>query len=244
MDIREAIDTRISCRAYSERPVEQDKLAQLQACIDEANTCPDLHFQLYGPRTENGSAIDMSPKMFSGTVSHYAALAGTDDDLTREEVGYFGEKLVLLATQLGLGTCWVASTFDRDTCRVDLATGEVLHDVVPIGYAMERTPLKQRTIRAGLRGRDKKPEQMMDVGSEEVPQWFRDAVDAVLKGPSAINEQPVVFSYRTDRVTASIAQVKSGREHEDLGIAKLHFEIGSGYRGRWGWGDGAEFILS
>lgn len=26
----------------------------------------------------------------------------------------------------------------------------------------------------------------------------------------------------------------------DLGIAKLHFEIGAG-GGRWDWGDGAEF---
>lgn len=51
--------------------------------------------------------------MFSG-VNSYFAMAGRRADLClREKVGYWGEKLVLEATRLGLGTCWVGGTFDR-----------------------------------------------------------------------------------------------------------------------------------
>ena len=31
-----------------------------------------------------------------------------------ETCGYYGERLVLLAQQLGLNTCWVAMTYSKD----------------------------------------------------------------------------------------------------------------------------------
>jgi len=248
MDLNRAIETRISCRSYADLPIEQEKLDRLQRCIDTANTEAGLHFQLFGPREDEAgrqyAALDMNPRMFAGTVYHYAALVGHDDELTREKVGYYGEKLVLLATLMGLGTCWVASTFDRDTCRADIGEDEILYDVVPLGYAMGKTPFKQKTIRAGLRRHDKSPAQMVETDLAELPRWFEDAIAAVIKGPSAINEQPVTFVYRAGRITAEVREIKRGREIEDLGIAKLHFEIGSGERGTWQWGNGAEFVLN
>lgn len=247
MDIIKAIETRISCRAFQDRAIDQEVIDRLSAEIEHINNSTDLHFQLFGPR-EDGSVIDMSPKMFAGNPPAYLALVGKKGAVPEEQLGYFGESLVLLATQLGLGTCWVAGTFDRDTTRVELAEGEVLHDVVPIGYVPEKMPLKQRTIRAGIRRRSKKLEDLWNGPTPlaEAPEWIRACIDAVWKGPSAINEQPVIFvqDNADAPVRATLSRVKTGLEYTDLGIAKLHFELVAaecGVPGTWEWGDGGSF---
>ncbi|MGI6220645.1 MAG: nitroreductase family protein [Coriobacteriales bacterium] len=250
MDIIEAIETRISCRAYEQRPVEPEKVAALEEEIASINEKTGLHFQLYGPRA-NGTVIEMSPKMFAGNPPLYAALVSQDNPIDKERLGYYGEQLVLLATQLGLGTCWVASTYDRETTRVELDEGEKLHDVVPIGYAPEKAPLKQRTIRKTIRARDKKLADMWEGPQplDEAPAWMQAAITAVHKGPSAINGQPVVFKQEAEGapITAAIITTKTTQEHTDLGIAKLHFELAAracGVEGTWEWGDGGRFEIA
>lgn len=248
MNIIEAIETRISCRAFEPRAVEEDKVKALEEEIARINGETGLSFQLYGPR-EDGTAIDMNDKMFAGNPPLYAALVSQDNPVDKERLGYYGEQLVLLATQLGLGTCWVASTYDQSTTRVELEEGEKLHDVIPIGYAPEKLPLKQRTIRKTIRSRSKKQEALwngpMPLGA--APSWIQACIDAVWKGPSAINGQPVVFSQEAEGapITADIITTKTTQEHTDLGIAKLHFEIAArecGVEGTWEWGQGGAFI--
>ncbi len=249
MDVIQAIEKRISCRAFAARPVEQEKFEALQAEAERINAETGLHFQMYGPR-EDGTAIDMAANMFGSNPPCYAALVSANDPAIEEKLGYYGEKLVLLAETMGLSTCWVASTYDKETTRVELAAGEVLHDVIPIGYAPEKIPLKQRTIRASIRARSKKQEDLYrgPVALAQAPEWIRACVDAVWKAPSAINEQPVVFVQDAidGPVHAELSRVKTGLEFTDLGIAKYHFEVvadACGMTGAWQWGVGGAFEL-
>lgn len=62
----------------------------------------------------------------------------------------------------------------------------------------------------------------------EAPRWFLDGIDAVLKAPSARNRLPVHFTLDQGIVTASCIP-NGGYEYIDLGIARLHFEIGADY---------------
>lgn len=248
MDIIEAIETRISCRAFTDRPIGQDIYDALAAEIETLNAQGDLHFQLYGPRAD-GTAIDMNRTMFASNPPIYAALVAQEGPLPEEKLGYFGEKLVLKATQMGLGTCWVASTYDRATTRVELATGEKLHDVVPMGYAPAKIPLMQRTIRGRVRGRSKPNEQLYQGPTPlaQAPDWIQAAIQAVQLAPSAVCEQPVVFVQDAPDapIRATIPLVRTKMEYTDLGIAKLHFEIAAaecGVPGTWEWGEGGRFI--
>lgn len=247
MDMMAAIEKRISCRAYAGRPIEAEKFGALKALVDTLNAESGLHFQLYGPRAEGQDAISMSAAMFSGPVYCYAALAAPADVLSGERVGYCGERLVLEATAMGLGTCWVASTFDRKSTRVELAEGEKLWDVIPIGYPAAKTPLKQKTIRAAIRAKGRKAEQMVDsdIPWGELPEWFREAVRAVETGPSAVNRQPVILRWKGGKITAGLRSAEYDLVYNDLGIAKLHFELAAaakGVRGRWEEGADAEFV--
>ena len=247
MDMMTAIEKRISCRAYADRPLEADKFGALEALVQTLNAESGLHFQLYGPRAEGQDAITMSAAMFSGPVYCYAALAGPADPLSGEKVGYCGERLVLEATALGLGTCWVASTYDQKTTRAVLAEGERLWDVIPIGYPAAKTPLKQKTIRAAIRAKGRKAEQMAesDAPWPELPEWFRAGVKAVETGPSAVNRQPVVLRWRDGKITAGLRSTEYDLVYNDLGIAKLHFELAAaarGISGHWDFGVDGEFV--
>ena len=250
MDVVEAIEKRVSCRAFSERGLEAEVVDALRRVVAEVDAQDDLHCELYGP-DDFGPTLSLSLKMFANNPQWYAMLAAPVGPLYEERLGYFGEKLVLAATQLGLGTCWVAGTFDRGATHAELAEGEVLHDVIPLGYAPEKAPLKQRTIRAGLRARSKKQGDLYDGPTPlaQAPAWIQACIDAVWKAPSAINEQPVVFTWDGGEapVAAKLPRVRTGKEYTDLGIAKLHFEIAAhacGIDGTWEWGEGGAFAWS
>lgn len=248
MEIREAIRQRISCRAYGNRMMDEALVRELEETIAQINQDSGLRFQLCGPYDSGEPAVSMSDKMFVGPVFCTAALVAQDTLDEGEKVGYYGERLVLRATQLGLGTCWVASTYDRSTLRLELEEGERLWDIIPLGYAADKTPLKQRTIRAGLRRLDKKPQDLIeaDVPFDSLPEWIRQGIEAVILGPSAINGQPVVFTYKEGQLSAGLPRYKRDIEMNDLGIAKLHFELAAkeaGVTGSWEWGCGGRFRL-
>ena len=244
----EAVQKRISCRSFEDRMIDPDILQKLKECIGQLNEESGLHFQLFSSDSKGRPAIKMAAVMFSGPVYTFAALVGGEDPLSAEKVGYYGHRFVLYAEQLGLGTCWVAGTYDKKSITVDVPEGERIWDVIPMGYATEKIPLKQKTIRKMIRRSDRKPEQFLesDTEYENAPDWIKKGIEAVLLGPSAVNQQPVNIIYRDGKVSAKIWKKGNGLEHNDLGIAKKQFEVGAAYAGVNGHflpGDGAEFVI-
>jgi hypothetical protein len=70
--------------------------------------------------------------------------------------------------------------------------------------------------------------------SNITPKWFQDGVAAALLAPTAVNQQKFHFEYlgtndnNIHRVKAEKSFSLIGYTKIDLGIAKLHFEIGAG----------------
>ncbi len=244
MDLREAAAKRISNRAYTDQPIEPEKLELLQTRIGCINEREGLHFQLIGPSEENGYAALMERRMFASDAKYCIACMGPGDLLTREKLGYFGEELVLLATQLGLGSCWVASTYKKESVAFDLREGEEVACIITIGYVPARTPLRQTAIRAGIRARTKKPAEIMAGDVDGAPEWFKRGVDCVLAGPTAVNMQPVVFFWQDGIASADVPNQQRPIQDVDLGICKYHFMVGSEVDGTWEWGRGGKFVVS
>ena len=78
MDIIQAIEKRISCRAFTDQQVEQEKFDALVEEATRINEETGLHFQIFGPRAD-GTVINMSDKMFAGNPPCYAALVAKKD---------------------------------------------------------------------------------------------------------------------------------------------------------------------
>lgn len=221
MNLIEAIEARHSVRQYTDQSLSAEVIAELQKEIDACNKESGLYIQL----------VTNEPKAFDGFMAHYGKFSGVTDYIAMigkrgpdldETCGYYGERLVLLAQQLGLNTCWVAMTYSKIKTAFEVRRGEKLCVVIAIGYGMTQgVPHKSKAIK--------------DVAKVEgvVPDWFKKGMEAALLAPTAMNQQKFVFMLKGNRVS-----VKAGfgfYTKMDLGIVKYHFEVGAGKAG-WEWG--------
>ena len=212
----EAIRARHSVRRYTDHPITPDVVAALNQTIDSCNRDGDLRIQLVLEDARTFRSFFTHYGAFSG-VKNYFAIVGKGENLS-ERAGYQGERLVLEAQRLGLNTCWVALTYSkrRSHDRLNFGPGEKLVCVIALGYGVTQ----------GHGHKIKSFNQVTRVNGEP-PQWFRDGVEAALLAPTAINQQQFRFELVGDRQVRAVAKL-GFYSKIDLGIVKLHFEIGAG----------------
>lgn len=214
MDLLEAIKARHSVRSYLDKPIEGDIKDELVSFIDEVNEESGLHIQLVLNEPKAFGSFTAHYGMFKG-VTDYIALVGKDDKALDEKCGYYGEKIVLKAQQLGLNTCWVALTYSKVKNAYVVDEGEKLCLVIAIGYGETQ----------GHQHKSKAREKVMKVNGD-IPEWFINGVDAALLAPTAVNQQKFTFTLDGNKVSAKAGLGFNNKV--DLGIVKYHFEIGAG----------------
>ncbi len=220
MTLLEAIDARHSVRRYISRPLEREAVDCLRAKIDECNSKGNLHIQLVLNERKGFSGM-LAYGSFSG-VENYIVMAGRRADDLDERVGYYGEQIVLLAQQLGLGTCWAGLSYRKVKGAYALDSEEKVACMISLGYPDDA-------------GRKHKCKSVEDVSNASVstPEWFEQGVRAALKAPTAVNQQKFYIEYagvKDGRHSVRARRLFSvvGYTSMDLGIVKLHFEIGAG----------------
>lgn len=213
MDIDEAIRTRHSVRQYLDRPIDQSAVNELSAAIEESNRESGMHLQLVLNEPKAMNCMLAKYGKFSGAVNYIAMVAPKKG--FEEAVGYYGEKLVLLAKQLGLESCWVAGSYKKIPEAVEMGKDEKIHMIVTLGYgAAEGKPHKSKSAEA------------VSNVNEQSPEWFKRGVEFALAAPTAINQQKFMFELDGNKVRATAGVGPFSKT--DLGIVKLHFEIGAG----------------
>lgn len=242
MDYKKAIEERRSRRSYLEKPINDIYVERLRNLIAQANEESGLHMQLCINNNNALSGIKMSYGLFKN-VRNYIALVGKKSDLDlTEKIGYYGERIVLEAKLIKLDTCWVGGSFKEKSCHCEIGAEEKLLGIITIGYAAEALSIKEKIVSSVMHRKTKKIEEMLK-SDIEIPDWMLAGMKAVQRAPSAINQQPVQFIQKNGKLNAFVI-LKLGCEMIDLGIAKLHFEIGTDNLGSWKWGNGAEFIIN
>ena len=241
-----AMDKRISSRAYLDQEIEEEKIDALKEAIDEINKNNEkFYLELHGPCEDAGKEVGISSSMFAGTFHYYVTISSEVNYLAQEYYGWYAEEVILLASHLGLGTCWVAGTYKKELVADTALEGQRKEAIIPIGYEMEKVPLKQRTIRRTLVSRNKKPKKLIDsdVEFDDIPDWIKKGLDAVIDGPSAINLQLVSFSYKDGVLRAHFDESVGRWEAVDFGIAKFHFHLTVGEIGHWDEGQDSIYHL-
>ena len=213
MEILEIMQRRHSVRQYTDRPIEPEKRAVLDALTQEINRKAGLSVQIvYDDPTCFDSFMAHYGK-FTG-VRNYIALIGKKSPNLDETLGYYGEELVLKAQELGLNTCWVALTHGKSKAVVGKGEKEVC--LIALGYGVTQ----------GMEHKSK-PMQELYTCAEPVPDWFLQGMDAVLLAPTAMNPQKFRFALLPDGTVK--ATCGSGFYTKlDLGIVKYHFETVTG----------------
>ncbi len=238
-DLKKAILTRKSRRSYLPTALDEKAIEVLNQLIDDFSKNEKIKMQLLLNNGEAFNGLRKSYGMLSGVKHCVVQICNKDDVIALEKMGYFGELLVLKATDYGLGTCWVGGTYDPSRCPVELNNEEAVVCTIVVGN-VQGTPSGKEKFIYNMNHRKTKPMEQMYVADGEVPNWFIEGMKAVEKAPSAANRQPITFSYKDGIVTAAADDIEKSFAAIDLGIAKLHFEIGAG-GGKWEFGNGAKF---
>ena len=215
MDILDAIRARHSVRKYAAQPIPHDVRQRLQEEIDACNREGRLHMQLVCDEPGAFTGAMARYGSFEG-VSNYIAVAGAKAEDLDERAGYYGERVVLLAQQLGLNTCWVALTFSRRRAKYTLCKGEKLVLVIALGYG----------ITQGVPHRSKPLTELCRC-DDPMPDWFRRGAECALLAPTAVNQQKFLLTLEGENTVR--AQAARGPYTKlDLGIVKYHFTQGAG----------------
>ncbi|WNS42507.1 nitroreductase family protein [Paenibacillus sp. MMS20-IR301] len=194
-------------------------------------------------------------------VNPQAYLVGSvrNEKLALLEFGYTFQKLILHATGLGLGTCWIGGTFNRKSFarELELAEGEIIPCITPLGYAREKQRLLDTTMRYVVKADNKKPWKDLFCDSRfgqplspEAAGELAVPLEMVRIGPSASNKQPWRLVMSPDRRqvhfyllhTPNYSGNKLGFQMQriDIGIAACNFELACrelGIAGAWTMND-------
>ena len=220
MDLLEAVKSRHSVRNYTDKKIDGETLDELKKIVDECNSSSGLNIQLCLNEPEAFAGFMAKYGKFTN-VKNYIALIGKKDNQFDEKIGYFGEMIVIKAQQLGLNTCWVAMSYNKSKSTAKAKSGEKLLMVISIGFG-ETNGGSRKT----------KPIEKLCSVKGNMPDWFKNGMEAVQLAPTAMNQQKFNFELHGNKVKA-VAGIGFYTK-VDLGIAKYHFEIGAGKNG-WEW---------
>ena len=158
MDFVELIDRRYSVRSYLPDPVEEAKLQQVLEAARLAPTAASRQpFRLIVVHTA-GKEAELRKVYGAGWLAQAPLLVcacampsqgwkhfHTGKNYCDVDVAIVMDHLILAATSLGLGTCWIAA-FDHSALRTMLHLPDELEPVVltPLGYPADHAEPKIR----------------------------------------------------------------------------------------------------
>jgi nitroreductase len=259
--VQELIRERYSCRVYQEIPVEQGLVSQVQEFAGSLATGPlgsPLRFMLtVANGNESNELKGLGTYGFIKKPAGFILGTSGEDKYNLEDFGYGMEAIILFATSLGLGTCWLGGTFKRSSFsgKIGLTNGEVLPAVTSIGYPAEKSRVHR--IRK-LAGSDRRlPWNALFYESEsgnalrkENSGQYAEVLEMVRLAPSASNHQPWRIVKETNNFHFFLQRNKSLKpgsplnrllgmadlQRVDMGIAMCHFELMAlelGLSGKW-----------
>lgn len=243
----EAIYTRRSRRKYIPDPISTEALNQLTHTIQNLNSEPFLE----GARAV---MVNQNPDdVFKGALGSYgkikdapayiAFVGDTQNPFVQEKVGYLGESVILEATALGLGTCWVAGFFNPSVVaqQIKVLPHERVLAVTPLGRVSDQFNFEEKIMsgftKPNTHKRKTLPSMCEGESRDHWSEWVRCSLEAARLAPSAVNRQPWRFFVEPKSITVSVDSLKDTyhcSKRLDCGIATLHVDIGARYAGKQG----------
>lgn len=223
----ETIRKRHSVREYDGKPLSRAELDALGAVVEECARESGLGIQLVGDNPEVFNVIARFG-LIRGCRTHVAFVvddAKAGDGVADEAIGYWGQKIVLAAQDMGLNTCWCALCSRKKSCAV-VAPGKKIRLVIAVGHGKTQ----------GFSRKTKSVEALSSVECAKAPAWFAAAMEAAQLAPTAMNNQNFKITLFSDGKTVRIDAPQSGLNVIDEGIVRCNFEIAANEAGAdWRW---------
>lgn len=250
MDDLEAIRARRSVRTYAaDLPLTAGEREAVERSLSSLSKGPfgtSVRFALVSltDAERGGSQALWTYGVIRGATTFVAGAVDASLPSATFDFGYCLERVILEATKLGLGTCWLGGTFRASVfgARLGLSDGLQIPCVTPLGHGAERRTLVDRAFRA-FAGSDRRKgwgELFFEDGgtrslTPEVAGRFAEPLECLRLAPSASNRQPwrvykakggAAWHFGLARNALYDRSVSPVSLQEiDLGIAMSHFEL-------------------
>ncbi len=264
--VADIIKRRKSVRTYEEGGLKPEDREKLINCFDSLEG--PFGFKIRYMYLERDAVVEESGEkigtygIIKGTESYIAPVIchidSSDEGFAKKigkaivELGYCFEQLVLYATSLGIGTCWLGGTFSRTSFAkaVGLTGNEILTIVSPVGYPAVKKSLVEKIMYkgAGSKNRMNWTELFFDKVFEktlhsENAGVYKLPLEMVRLAPSASNKQPwrvvkdgVHYHFYLKKAPGYSKLPGFDIQKVDMGIAMCHFELTAaeaGLKGIW-----------
>ena len=150
MEFMDVIATRKSVRSYSDEEIEEEKFTKIFEAARMAPSWANKQCWSYILVKDKKKIKKLSSGLVNSWMKHAKAIIVACGDPkksgTRNGMDYYlidvaisMEHLVLAATDLGLGTCWIAA-MDREEVKeiLDIPRDHYVATVTPLGYPLDR----------------------------------------------------------------------------------------------------------
>ena len=223
----ETIRERHSVREYDGKPLARAEFDALGAVVEECARESGLDIQLVGDNPEVFNVIARFG-LIRECRTHVAFVvddAKAGDVAADEAIGYWGQRIVLAAQDMGLNTCWCALC-SRKKSRAVVAPGKKIRLIIALGHGKTQ----------GFSRKTKSVEALSSVECAKAPAWFVAAMEAAQLAPTAMNNQNFKITLLSDGKTVRIDAPQSGLNVIDEGIVRCNFEIAANEAGAdWRW---------
>jgi nitroreductase len=260
--IQDIIEQRFSCRSYIDEPIRETHRQALKDFLRTQQIGPlGIHarFELVAATQDDRRSLKgLGTYGFIKNPVGFIIGAVEQGPYNLEDYGYLLEYIVLAATDMGLGTCWLGGSFSKSSFakKITLRSSETLPAVIAAGYdannygsrefirrqmnAHRRMPMEQLFFSETLNS----PITPESAGAYMLP------LEMVRYAPSASNKQPWRIVRIGDAWHFYLQRTKgygkgtllfgilrlADLQRVDMGIAMCHFELTArslGLHGHW-----------
>lgn len=255
--IHEIIQNRISVRSYESRDIPVQIIKEIENFSASISGLFNGQIRIkivHVPTLQKDVELKLGTYGVIRGTNYFIAAAHEKGKFNLVNAGYILEQIVLFATSLGLGTCWLAGTFNRSAFSqaMQLQPGEVLPVIIALGYPqVQKLHLIDSVFRTFAKSRTRKPwDQIFFDEDFETPLTqsgagpYADAFEMLRWAPSASNKQPWRILKKGNEFHFYIFRTLPGNNKIlfsnlpflDLGIGMSHFELSAyelGLKGEW-----------
>ncbi|MCX8129243.1 MAG: hypothetical protein N3I35_03975 [Clostridia bacterium] len=241
MDVYKSIKNRISIRKYSGKIFDEETIGLVKEKLEGLIPLYEdikVRFELVtDPETSKSLQTGLIGSYGKINAPHCVVAVTEEKPGHKENIGFIQEQLVLELTDMGIGTCWVAGSLDRDKAgkAIELKEGEKVIDIITLGYPQDS--FLNNGLRKIIGSHKRRPRNEVayyNKWGEDIEAYLNmnpsmtRMLEASILAPSAANKQPVRVVL-CDNSAAFFVQEDQGAHREyarvDGGILLSHFYL-------------------
>lgn len=235
----ETIQKRHSVRTYENQSLlsqDRDALLKCMKQLDNPFGAP-VHIYIVDKKLRSDGEKLGTYGVIKG-ANTFLGVSIPNTELAPLAAGYEFENLILLATHMGLGTVWLAATFNRDgfASAMKIPKDELFLAISPVGYPAAKRSLTETMMCSTMKSSSRKEwkelffqEDFHTPLTKDIAGAYAQPLEMVRLAPSAKNAQPWRVR-KTQNAYHFYADYKPGLskgeeiiKQVDIGITLSHF---------------------